>query len=106
MCAVIFKPLPKVSNRPLGENSPNLELIFCTFFPAENHFPRKIPWHFSEKQFFKTFSAENSLFPNIFWGKIFLGIFPKIFPGKSVRKIGPCGHPVADEPFRSPQSDF
>jgi hypothetical protein len=54
----------------------------------------------------KSLTAENSaeflgksIFQNFFrgkfnssqhlWGKIFGGIFPKIFPGKNVRKIGP-----------------
>jgi hypothetical protein len=49
-----------------------------------------------EKQFFKTFSAENSIFFQHFWGKIFReifrGIFRGIFPGKNVRKIGPWSH--------------
>jgi hypothetical protein len=42
-----------------------------------------------EKRFFKTFSAENSIFSQHFWGIFFHGIFPEIFPGKNVRKIGP-----------------
>jgi hypothetical protein len=56
--------------------------IFRTFFSTENHFPRKIPRNFLEKRFFKTFSAENSIFSQHFWGKIFRGIFPEILPGK------------------------
>jgi hypothetical protein len=61
--------------------------FFVHSFSAENHFPRKIPRNFLEKRFFKTFSAENSIFSQHFWGKIFRGIFPEIFPGKNVRKI-------------------
>jgi hypothetical protein len=67
--------------------------IFRTFFSTENHFPRKILRNFLEKRFFKTFSAENSIFFQHFWGKIFGGIFRGIFPRKNVRKIGPWGGP-------------
>jgi hypothetical protein len=42
-----------------------------------------------EKRFFKTFSAENSIFSQHFWGKIFRGIFPEIFPGKKCTKNWP-----------------
>jgi hypothetical protein len=44
---------------------------------------------FSEKQFFKTFSAENFIFSQHFWGKIFRGISPKIFPRKMYEKSAP-----------------
>jgi hypothetical protein len=61
-------------------------------FSAENHFPLKILWNFLEKRFFETFSAENSIFfPNIFGGKIFRGIFTKVFPEKMYKKLAP-GH--------------
>jgi hypothetical protein len=73
--SVIYERLPKVNNCPTGENSPNLGPIFRTFFPR----------NFLDKRFFITFSAENSIFPQHFWGKIFLGIFPEIFPRKNVR---------------------
>jgi hypothetical protein len=64
--------------------------IFRTFFSAENHFPWKILWNFLEKQFFKTFSAENSIFSQHFLGKIFRGFFPKIFTGKMYEKSAPA----------------
>jgi hypothetical protein len=41
---------------------------------------------------FRTFFSLNSIFSQHFWGKIFRGIFSKIFPGKNVRKIGPWSH--------------
>jgi hypothetical protein len=44
-----------------------------------------------EKRFFKTFSMENSIFPQHFWGKIFRGIFPEIFPRKKCTKNWPLG---------------
>jgi hypothetical protein len=59
--------------------------LFRTFFP------RKIPRNFLEKRFFKTFSAENLIFSQHFWGKIFRENFRGIFPGKNVQKIGPRG---------------
>jgi hypothetical protein len=42
-----------------------------------------------EKRFFKTFSAENSIFSQHFWGKIFREIFRGIFPGKKRTKNRP-----------------
>jgi hypothetical protein len=63
--------------------------IFRTFFSAESDFLRKIPRNFLEKQFFKTFSAENSMFSQHLWGKIFRGIFPKIFRRKKCTKNRP-----------------
>jgi hypothetical protein len=63
--------------------------IFRTFFSVENHFPQKIPRNFLEKQFFKTFSTENSIFSQHFWGKIFRKIFRGIFPGKKCTKNRP-----------------
>jgi hypothetical protein len=56
--------------------------IFRTIFSAENHFPWKIPRNFLEKRFFKKFSrGKFNFFSQHFWGKIFRGIFPEIFPG-------------------------
>jgi hypothetical protein len=64
----------------LGNQGP----IFSTFFSAENSA------EFLGKTIFQNFfSAENSIFSQHFWGKIFRGIFPEIFPGKNVRKIDP-----------------
>jgi hypothetical protein len=63
--------------------------IFRTFFSAENHFPRKIPQNILEIQFFKTFSAENSIFSQHFWGKFSAEFSPKFSPEKNVRKIDP-----------------
>jgi hypothetical protein len=64
--------------------------IFRTFFSAENYFPRKIPGNFLEKRFFKTFSAENSIFSQHFLGGTFSAEFSlKFSPEKNVRKIGP-----------------
>jgi hypothetical protein len=42
-----------------------------------------------KKRFFETFSAENYIFSQHFWGKIFRGIFPEIFPGKKCTKNRP-----------------
>jgi hypothetical protein len=53
--------------------------IFRTFFPL----------NILEKRFFKTFSAENSIFSQHFWGKIFRGIFRGTFPGKKCTKNRP-----------------
>jgi hypothetical protein len=36
---------------------------------------------------FQNFSAENSIFSQHFWGKIFRGKFRGIFPGINVQKI-------------------
>jgi hypothetical protein len=60
--------------------------IFRTFFSAESDFPRKIQRNFLKKLFFETFSAENYIFSQHFLGKIFRGIFPEIFPGKTCTK--------------------
>jgi hypothetical protein len=71
--------------------------IFRSFFSAKSDFPRKIPWNFLEKRFFKTFSAENSIFPT-FWGEKFSAEFsPKFSPEKTYEKSAP-GHPVTN-PF-------
>jgi hypothetical protein len=76
-------------------------LIECTFRGIQSlllewmcnswgkFFVHFFPLNFLEKRFFKTFSAENSIFSQHFGGKIFRGIFPGIFPGKNVQKIGP-----------------
>jgi hypothetical protein len=67
----------------------------CTRGRFFGHFLRKITFRGKfrgislEKLFFKTFPTENSIFSQHFLGKIFRGIFPKIFPGKNVQKIGP-----------------
>jgi hypothetical protein len=53
---------------------PNLGPIFRTFFPR----------NFLEKLFFKTFSAENSIFSQHFEGK-----FSAKFPGKMYKKSAP-----------------
>jgi hypothetical protein len=42
-----------------------------------------------KNDFLKLFPWKIPIIPNIFVGKIFRGIFPEIFPGKNVRKIGP-----------------
>jgi hypothetical protein len=57
--------------------------IFRTFFP------RKIPRNFLEKQFFKTFCAENSIFPNIFGGKFSAEFSPKFSLEKMYEKSTP-----------------
>jgi hypothetical protein len=44
---------------------------------------RGISW---KNYFSKLFSSENSIFSQHFWGKIFRGIFPEIFPGKKCSK--------------------
>jgi hypothetical protein len=78
--AVCWAPI-QVKQRPGAD--------FSYIFSAENRFPRKIPRNFLEERFFKTFSAENSIFSQHFWGKIFRGIFPEIFPRKKCTKNRP-----------------
>jgi hypothetical protein len=43
----------------------------------------------AKSYFSKFFPRKIPFFPNILGRKIFRGIFPEIFPGKNVRKIGP-----------------
>jgi hypothetical protein len=44
--SVIFKKLPKVNDRPIGENSPNLVTLFLgQLYDFKNIFAGK--WHFS-----------------------------------------------------------
>jgi hypothetical protein len=42
-----------------------------------------------KNDFSKLFPRKIQFFLNIFWGKIFRGIFPKIFPGKKCTKNWP-----------------
>jgi hypothetical protein len=63
--------------------------IFRTFFPRKITFRGKFRGISWKNDFSKFFSAENSIFSQHFWGKIFRGKFRGIFPGKNVRKIGP-----------------
>jgi hypothetical protein len=64
--------------------------IFHTFFSAD-FFGKTIFQNFfrGKFHFFKTFSAENSIFPNIFGGKFSAEFSPKFFPENNVRKIDP-----------------
>jgi hypothetical protein len=71
-----------------AKNRPIWGRFFVHFFRGKS-LSAENSAEFLKKQFFKTFSAENSIFSQHFWGKIFREIFRGIFPGKNVRKIGP-----------------
>jgi hypothetical protein len=62
---------------------PVREPIFRTFFSAENSV------EFLGKTIFQNFFRGKFHFFPTFWGEIFRGIFPEIFPVKNLQKISP-----------------
>jgi hypothetical protein len=50
-----------------------------------------------KNDFSKLFPRKIPFFPNIFWEKIFRGIFPKIFPEKMYKKLAPMPYLLRDK---------
>jgi hypothetical protein len=67
---------------------PRLSVTRGRFF---TFFSRIFPQNFLGKQFFETFSAENSNFPRHFLGEKFPRNFPRNFPRKKCTKHRPLG---------------
>jgi hypothetical protein len=77
--------------------------FFVHFFPRKITFRGKFRGISWKNAFSKLFPRKIQFFPNIFWGKIFRGIFPEIFPGKMYEKSAPgVNHTISEFAFTTP----